>query len=113
MTTADVDLVVEKTRYSAFLPGASTLDEQLRSRGIDTVIITGTLTNVCCESSARDAMMLNYNVVFVSDATAALSDSAHNATLSTIMQICADVMTADEVLERLEARPVQACAAET
>jgi ureidoacrylate peracid hydrolase len=95
------DQIVEKTRYSAFLPGASNLDALLRARGIDTVVITGTLTNVCCESSARDAMMLNYNVVFVSDATATLTDEAHNATLGTLMQICADVMSADEVIARL------------
>ena len=46
-------------------PGASTLDAVLRAQGIDTVVIVGTLSNVCCESSARDAMMLNYRPVFV------------------------------------------------
>ena len=95
------DLVVEKTRYSAFLQASSNLDDMLRARGIDTVVIVGTVTNICCESSARDAMMLNYNVVFVSDGYAALTDEAHNATLATVMQICADVMTADEVITRL------------
>ena len=95
------DLIVEKTRYSVFHPGASRLDEELRARGIDTVVITGTLTNVCCESSARDAMMLDYNVVFVSDATAAKTDAAHNATLATMMQVFADVMSTEEVESRL------------
>jgi ureidoacrylate peracid hydrolase len=97
------DLFVEKTRYSAFLPASSNLDEILRSRGIDTVVIVGTVTNICCESSARDAMMLNYKVLFVSDGNAALSDDAHNATLATLMQICADVMSADDVLARFHA----------
>lgn len=103
LKTAAGDLFVEKTRYSAFLQASSNLDEMLRSREIDTVVIVGTVTNICCESSARDAMMLNYKVVFVSDGNAALSDDAHNATLATLMQICADVMSADDVLERLHA----------
>jgi len=99
------DLVVEKTRYSAFLRASSNLDDMLRARGIDTVVIVGTVTNICCESSARDAMMLNYNVVFVSDGNAALTDEAHNATLATLMQICADVMSAEEVIMRLQVAP--------
>ena len=97
------DLVVEKTRYSAFIQGASELDELLRGRGIDTVVIVGTLSNVCSESSARDAMMLNYKTVFVSDANATLTDEEHNATLANILQVFGDVMTADEVIARLSA----------
>jgi ureidoacrylate peracid hydrolase len=92
------DIVVDKTRFSAFLPISSTLDADLRARGIDTVIITGTVTNICCESSARDAHMLNYKVFFVSDATAASSDAHHNASLE-ILGICfADVRRTDELL---------------
>jgi ureidoacrylate peracid hydrolase len=51
------DAVIVKKRYSAFIQGSSDIDRQLREAGIDTVVIVGTLTNVCCESSARDAMM--------------------------------------------------------
>lgn len=54
------DLIVRKSRFGAFAPGASDLDAILRARGVDTLIITGTATQVCCESTARDAMMLNY-----------------------------------------------------
>ena len=43
------DLIVEKNRYSAFIQGSSNIEEVLRSRGLDTVLITGTVTNVCCE----------------------------------------------------------------
>jgi ureidoacrylate peracid hydrolase len=99
------DLFVQKRRYSAFLPTSSTIDDELRSRGIDTVIITGTVSNVCCESSARDAMMLGYNVVFVSDATAALSDFMHLAALCSILSAFGDVMTTDEVRTRLQRQP--------
>ena len=97
------DLVIEKHRYSAFIQGASNIDRLLRGFGIDTVIITGTLTNVCCESSARDAMMLNYKLVFVADANAALSDAEHNATLGTILRVFGDVATTDETIARLAA----------
>ena len=47
------DAQITKTRYSAFIQGASTAEQHLRDRGIDTLLITGTATNVCCESSAR------------------------------------------------------------
>jgi ureidoacrylate peracid hydrolase len=52
------DLRVKKIMYSAFIQGSSDIDLQLKARNIDTLLVTGTLTNVCCESSARDAMML-------------------------------------------------------
>ena len=68
------DMLVEKLRYSAFIQGSSDLDRQLRSRGLDTLLITGTVTNVCCESTARDAMMLNYKVIMVTDGNAAAND---------------------------------------
>jgi len=97
------DLVIEKRRYSAFIQGASNIDQILRGFGVDTVVIVGTLTNVCCESSARDAMMLNYKVVFVSDANAALSDEEHNATLATILRVFGDVASTDEVIGRMVA----------
>ena len=47
----------------------------LKAKGIDTLIITGTLTNCCCESTARDALQMGYKVIFMSDANATLSDS--------------------------------------
>ena len=98
------DAVLIKRRYSAFIQGSSDIDRHLRDAGIDTVIIVGTLTNVCCESSARDAMMLNYKLVFVSDANAALSDAEHNATLGSIVRVFGDVVTTDEVTALLAAK---------
>jgi ureidoacrylate peracid hydrolase len=92
------DLTIEKTRFGAFVPGASRLHDVLQKRGIDTLIITGTLTNCCCESTARDAMQMNYKIIFVADANAALSDAAHNATLENMLMLFADVMTTQEVL---------------
>jgi ureidoacrylate peracid hydrolase len=97
------DLIVDKTRFGAFVPGSSQLDEILRERGIDTLIITGTATNVCCESTARDAMQMNYKVIFVADGNAAMTDAEHNATLNNMLNLFADVMTANEVVASLSA----------
>lgn len=98
----DPDITVDKTRFGAFVPGASLLHELLQERGIDTLIITGTLTNCCCESTARDAMQMNYKVIFVADATATLTDAAHNATLENMAMLFADVMTTSEVIAAIE-----------
>ncbi|MBZ5740426.1 isochorismatase family cysteine hydrolase [Nocardioides mangrovi] len=94
----DEDLLVEKSAQSAFFPGRSPLPELLAERGIDTVVVTGTVTNVCCESSVRDASTLGYRVVMVADANAAPSDEVHNATLRTVYRSFGDVRTTDEVL---------------
>jgi ureidoacrylate peracid hydrolase len=99
----DGDLIVDKTRFSGFIPGTSELHDLLQARGIDTLIITGTLTNCCCESSARDAMQMGYKIIFVSDANATLSDEEHNATLISMTTIFADVMDTDHLLGVIEA----------
>lgn len=98
-----VDLRLNKTRFSAFAHGASELHAVLQAREIDTVIITGTSTDVCCDSTARDAMMLNYKVIFASDGTATHTDEEHNATLG-ILLLFADVMSTDEVVRYLSLR---------
>jgi ureidoacrylate peracid hydrolase len=95
------DVRVKKNRFGAFVSGSSQLHSVLQERAIDTVIITGTATNVCCESTARDAMMMNYKVIFVADATATYNDEEHNATLGIMLAMFADVMTTDEVVSRL------------
>jgi ureidoacrylate peracid hydrolase len=106
------DEVVLKRRFSGFVQGASDLPERLRAQGYDTVLITGTVTNVCCESSARDAMMLNFRTVMVSDGNAARSDEEHNATLATFYAIFGDVMDTSYIIERLEAGAATRIAAE-
>ena len=92
------DLIVDKTRFGAFVPGSSELHEILQARGIDTLIITGTATNVCCESTARDAMQMNYKVIFVADGNATNTDAEHNATLNNMAALFADVMTTQELV---------------
>jgi ureidoacrylate peracid hydrolase len=95
------DEIVRKYRFSAFLPGTCELPYRLRARGFDTVLITGTVTNVCCESSARDAMMTNFKTIMVSDANAAMTMEEHNASLAAFCAIFGDVMDADFVIQRL------------
>src|SRR5688500_10523505 len=95
------DLCVRKNRYSAFFPGACELPQRLRERGIDTVLIAGTMTNVCCEASARDAMMDGFKTVVLADANAARSDGEHIASLATILQFFGDVRTTDETIAML------------
>ena len=96
------DLKVNKGRFAAFIPGTCDLHQILQERGIDTLIVTGTLTNCCCESTARDAMQFNYKVIFVSDGNAALSDAEHNATLNNMCALFADVLSTDEVVDALK-----------
>lgn len=103
LDTDPTDLFVDKSRFSAFIAGSSDLQAQLDARDIDTLLIVGTLTNVCCESTGRDAMMLNYRVVMVDDANATISEDAHRATLDNFLTFFGDVQTTDEVLELLAA----------
>ena len=101
LVVAPKDHIVIKNRYSAFISGSSGLERVLRSTGVDTVLIAGTKTNVCCESTARDAMMLDFKTVMVEDCCAALSDDEHRAALENIIQQFGDVMTSEEVVALL------------
>src|SRR6187399_168152 len=95
------DLIVEKNRYSAFIQGSSNIEEILRSRGLDTVLITGTVTNVCCESTARDAMMRNFKTIMVTDGNAAVTDEDHNASLRAFYLMFGDIASTDMLIRWL------------
>jgi ureidoacrylate peracid hydrolase len=96
------DEIVQKTRFSAFIQGSSDLEARLRAQGFDTVIITGTVTNVCCESTARDAMMLNFRTIMVTDGNAANSDEEHNASLIAFYLTFGDIMDTNMLVGCLE-----------
>ena len=104
LSVAAGDLRVTKNRYSPFIAGSSTLPSVLQERKIHTLLIAGTKTNVCCECTARDAMMLDFKVVLLSDCTAALSDEEQRATLENVIQQFGDVRTADEVITLFDRR---------
>jgi len=91
------DLLSVKTRFSAFIQGSSDLHSRLQTRCIDTLLVTGVATGVCCESTARDAMMLNYRVIMVSDALAAMTMEAHENSLKALFGLFADVQTSRQV----------------
>jgi ureidoacrylate peracid hydrolase len=97
------DLIVIKRRFGAFVPGASDLHVRLQDRGINTLIISGTLSQVCCESTARDAMMMNYRVFFIADANATLTDAEHGNTLSAMAHTFCDVRDTQSMLDLIAA----------
>ena len=99
----DGDLIVDKRYFSAFIHGSSNLESVLRERGLDTLLITGCVTNTCCESTARDAMMRNFRTVMIADGNAARTDAAHNAALQNFYLSFGDVMTAAEAEAYLRA----------
>jgi biuret amidohydrolase len=105
------DLVVAKPRYSAFY--GTDLEAILRSKGIDTLIISGTVTNVCCESTTRDAFSRDYKVIFLSDGNAAgdlpdmgfgpVSAEEVQRVVLTVLAMCfAQVSSIDQVIAELE-----------
>ena len=95
------DPIVYKSRFSPFIAGASNIQDVLKAREIDSLIITGTATNMCCESAARDAMMLDYKVIMVSDANGARYDDDHLAGLTSFYQSFGDVRTTQDVLTQV------------
>ena len=89
-----------KHKYDAFFE--TDLDAILRNCAVETVIITGTATNICCDTTARSAFCRDYQVAFLSDATATFDDEMHEATLKTMELLFGRVMTTDEVLAEME-----------
>jgi nicotinamidase-related amidase len=98
MRVAPGDIVLDKYRYGAFSCPAGALGRTLEALGVEMVIITGTLTNLCVESTAREANMAGYKVIVVADATATLTDAEHNAALLNLRLNFADVRRTRDVL---------------
>ncbi len=78
----DEGMIIDKNRYNAFT--GTDLDDRLRSAGVQDLIVTGVLTNCCCETTARDAFVRDYRVFFVADATATVSEELHLASLKNL-----------------------------
>lgn len=111
------DLIVNKTRYGAF--HGTDLAQQLRQRGIDTVIVSGIATNICCETTAREASQHDFRVVFLSDGTATKemngvsAQDLQRATVASIGMVFAQIATISEVSEKLRTSIDAAVAAAT
>ena len=96
------DPIVTKHRYSAFYN--TDLDTILRANGIRTVVFTGVVTNVCVETSAREAFVRDYYVVVASDGTAAYVDADHDMTLKNIDRFFGEIASIDELTALWPAR---------
>ena len=107
------DVLLEKPRFGAF--HGTELELLLRARNIDTVIISGIATNVCCETTAREAAVRDFRVLFLSDGTATFdigdltAEEIRKMTCATIGAVFGRVVSVDEVMARLdEAQPAKA-----
>lgn len=100
------DIVLEKPRYGAF--HGTDLELILRSHDIDSVIITGIATNVCCETTAREASVRDFHVFFLSDATATSgiddlsAEDVQKATCATLGKRFAQVLTTEQMIAKIE-----------
>jgi ureidoacrylate peracid hydrolase len=98
------DLLLEKPRFGAF--HGTDLELILRARGIDTIIVSGISTPVCCDTTAREANARDFRVLFLSDGTAATGSEAtqyQKATLDVLGGLFAQVLTVDELLRKIAA----------
>ncbi len=91
------DIVLPKKRYSAFFE--TNLDKALRNKGIRDLILSGVMTNLCCETTARDAFMRDYRVFFLIDGTATASEKQHMASLRNLGYGFSYLVTCDEVIQ--------------
>jgi nicotinamidase-related amidase len=103
MDRAPRDTVLDKHRYGALSCPAGNLRRTLEAHRIEMIVISGTLTNCCCESTAREANLAGYKVIVVSDATATLTDAEHNAALMNLRLFFADVRRTRDVLKMIAA----------
>ena len=93
------ELVINKTTYGAFV--STGLENTLRNLAIDTLVIGGVVTNVCVETTARDACDRGFDVLLIEDACAAFSPEAHAATMLALQGPFASVLATDALLEAL------------
>ena len=102
LSPAKTDKILDKNRYSAFF--GTRLDEILKSRAIDQLIITGVLTNCCCETTARDGFVRDYRIFFVSDGTATVNTDLHLSSLKNLAYGFAHVLSTEQLSRHLEAQ---------
>ncbi|MFQ6060697.1 MAG: isochorismatase family protein [Thermoplasmata archaeon] len=99
MPIEDGDIVIRKTRYSMF--HGTDLAQILKRNEVNKVVITGVTTHLCCESTARAAFMLDFEVYLVIDGTATWEEEMHLASLRTSSHGFSVLVTTEEVLEAL------------
>ncbi|MBU4031965.1 MAG: cysteine hydrolase [Candidatus Thermoplasmatota archaeon] len=92
--------VLDKHLYGTF--SSTDLDERLKALGCDSVVICGVMTDLCCETTAREAFQLSYTVYFVGDATATSDYMLHFSALATLAHGFAFIVTVDDIIKLLE-----------
>ena len=92
--------ITDKTSYNAFLH--TSLEDLLRERGVDTVVIAGTITNLCCETTARDAFCRNFEVVVLSDGCSAETARHHETALENLAFGFADIQEIKQVMDEVD-----------
>ena len=91
--------IIEKNTYNAFLK--TELEEHLKNKGVETLIITGVMTHLCCETTARDAFNRGFNVIFPIDGTITQNEELHECTLRSISHGFGVVISIERLLEWL------------
>ena len=105
LEVAAADVVLNKPRYGAF--HGTDLETILKSRGIDTAIISGIATNICCDTTAREAAQRDFRVFFLSDGTATKemngvpADELQRDTCASLGMVFAQIATIDEIIEKI------------
>ena len=94
------DITLHKSRYSAFI--GTNLDQILKDKDIKTLVVTGIMTHLCCESTAREAFMKDYAVYFVVDATAADTEALHVSSLRTLVDGFAMPVKTNTILREVQ-----------
>jgi nicotinamidase-related amidase len=90
------DIEVEKRLYNAF--HGTSLEADLRARGVETLVVAGLATHCCVDATCRDAFHRDFNVFVVSDATDSYSADAHWSTLRALRESCALIVGTEAVL---------------
>ncbi len=91
------DVVIPKTTYSAF--HKTGLEEKLKEQGIQDLVIGGVMTNLCCETTARDAFVRDFRVFFLVDGTSTVNEDYHLATLRNLSYGFATLLTCDKLIK--------------
>ncbi len=98
------DVVIEKSRMSSFM--RTSLESELRDRGIDNLIVCGVTTNMCIESTVRDASQLDFRTFVVRDAVGEVDPARHEAALTSMGFLFARVIQVEDVVRAFERRAV-------
>jgi len=95
------DVIIPKNTYSAFYN--SILEEKLEEHGIRDLVIGGVMTNLCCETTARDAFVRDFRVFFLADGTSTVNEDFHLATLKNLSYGFATLLTCNSLINTLNA----------